>query len=152
MELHHISFCRVLNNLKEYAVKALVNAVDHLGTVAYKLNDLLSQQTSELSNVELHIDCLDQVLACVVNSNLPGIFLMKTWKYHSWLFISHCNTLKQDTSKLFAMFGLYLSYYIKWPILFVMFGLHLCITYYDHIQYNTIFSIWETSYMPRTYW
>jgi hypothetical protein len=33
-------YVRVLDNLKDYAVRALVNAVDHLGTVAYKLTDL----------------------------------------------------------------------------------------------------------------
>jgi hypothetical protein len=52
---------RVLDNLKDYSVKALVNAVDHLGTVAYKLNDLLSQQTSEISTTELRAASLAQV-------------------------------------------------------------------------------------------
>lgn len=55
-------FClRVLDNLKDYAVRALVNAVDHLGTVAYKLTDLLEQQTLEVSTMELRISCLNQV-------------------------------------------------------------------------------------------
>lgn len=52
---------RVLDNLKDYAVRALVNAVDHLGTVAYKLTDLFEQQTLDASSVELKISCLDQV-------------------------------------------------------------------------------------------
>ena len=52
---------RVLDNLKDYAVRALVNAVDHLGTVAYKLTELLEQQTSDLSSTELKITCLNQV-------------------------------------------------------------------------------------------
>lgn len=60
--LHNEQKQTVLENLKDYAVKALVNAVDHLGTVAYKLNDLLSQQTTELSTTELKIACLDQRL------------------------------------------------------------------------------------------
>ncbi len=42
-------------------MKALVNAVDHLGTVAYKLNDLLNQQTTEISSVELRAASLAQV-------------------------------------------------------------------------------------------
>ncbi|KAJ0604085.1 putative ABI family protein [Helianthus annuus] len=50
----------VLDNLKDYAVRALVNAVDHLGTVAYKLTDLLEQQTLEISTTGLHISCLHQ--------------------------------------------------------------------------------------------
>lgn len=54
---------RVLDNLKDYAVRALVNAVDHLGTVAYKLTDLLEQQTSEVSTMELKASCLNQVIS-----------------------------------------------------------------------------------------
>lgn len=56
---------KVLDNSKNYAVKALVNAVDHLGNVASKLNDLLSNETVEIAATELRIDCLKQrVLAC----------------------------------------------------------------------------------------
>ncbi|WOK91399.1 putative protein ABIL1 isoform X2 [Canna indica] len=50
----------VLDNLKEYAVRALVNAVDHLGTVACKLTDLSEQQSSDISTVEFKISCLNQ--------------------------------------------------------------------------------------------
>ncbi|KAG2590204.1 hypothetical protein PVAP13_5NG279800 [Panicum virgatum] len=42
--LHSEQKQMVLDNLKDYAVRALVNAVDHLGTVAYKLTDLYEQQ------------------------------------------------------------------------------------------------------------
>ena len=52
---------RVLDNLKDYAVRALVNAVDHLGTVAYKLTDLLEQQTLDVSTMDLKVTCLNQV-------------------------------------------------------------------------------------------
>lgn len=52
---------RVLDNLKDYAVRALVNAVDHLGTVASKLTDLLEQQTLDVSTTELKVTCLNQV-------------------------------------------------------------------------------------------
>lgn len=52
---------RVLDNLKDYAVRALVNAVDHLGTVAYKLTDLLDQQTLDVSTMDLTVTCLNQV-------------------------------------------------------------------------------------------
>ena len=45
----------MLENLKDYAVRAVVNAVDHLGTVAYKLTDLFEQQASEVSTVELKV-------------------------------------------------------------------------------------------------
>lgn len=59
--LSWIKFARVLDNLKDYAVQALVNAVDHLGTVAYKLTDLLEQQILEVSAMELQASCLHQV-------------------------------------------------------------------------------------------
>lgn len=60
---------RVLDNLKDYAVRALVNAVDHLGTVAYKLTDLLEQQTSDVSTMDLKVTCINQVsfaVFCVI--------------------------------------------------------------------------------------
>ncbi|KAF3792821.1 hypothetical protein EJ110_NYTH10783 [Nymphaea thermarum] len=52
----------VLDNLKDYTVRALVNAVDHLGTVAYKLTDLFEQQTLDISTMDLKVTCLDQRL------------------------------------------------------------------------------------------
>ncbi|CAK9236505.1 unnamed protein product [Sphagnum tenellum] len=64
----------VLENLKDYSVKALVNAVDHLGTVAYKLNDLLNQQTAEISSVELRAASLAQRMrSCQEHSDREGL-------------------------------------------------------------------------------
>ncbi|KAK9147355.1 hypothetical protein Scep_006112 [Stephania cephalantha] len=54
-------YARVLDNLKDYAVRALVNAVDHLGTVAFKLTDLFEQQTSDVSDMELKVLSLNQL-------------------------------------------------------------------------------------------
>ncbi len=67
---------RVLDNLKEYSVKALVNAVDHLGTVAYKFNDLLSHQTSEISTTELRAASLAQVINDDHDSSSQPTFLL----------------------------------------------------------------------------
>ncbi|XP_052171312.1 protein ABIL1 [Diospyros lotus] len=64
----------VLDNLKDYAVRALVNAVDHLGTVAYKLTDLLEQQTLDVSSMELKVSCLDQqLLTCQTYMDKEGL-------------------------------------------------------------------------------
>lgn len=52
---------RVLDNLKDYAVRALVNAVDHLGTVAYKLTDIFDQQSSDASALDCKVSSLNQV-------------------------------------------------------------------------------------------
>ncbi|XP_004306717.1 PREDICTED: protein ABIL1 [Fragaria vesca subsp. vesca] len=60
--LHSEQKQMVLDNLKDYAVRALVNAVDHLGTVAYKLTDLLDQQTLDVSTMDLKVTCLNQKL------------------------------------------------------------------------------------------
>ncbi|KNA12423.1 hypothetical protein SOVF_126140 [Spinacia oleracea] len=72
--LHSEQKQMVLDNLKDYAVRALVNAVDHLGTVAYKLTDLLEQQTSDLSTTELKVTCLNQkLLTCHTYMEMEGL-------------------------------------------------------------------------------
>lgn len=63
----------VLENLKDYTVKALVNAVDHLGTVAYKLDEVLSQQINEISAAELRVAGLSQRMRiCQEHRNVEG--------------------------------------------------------------------------------
>lgn len=54
----------VVDTLKEYAVKALVNTVDHLGSVTYKVSDLLDEKVDEVSGTELRISCIEQVITC----------------------------------------------------------------------------------------
>ncbi|KAL6565976.1 hypothetical protein OROHE_005031 [Orobanche hederae] len=49
----------VLDNLKDYTIRTLVNAIDHLGTVAYKLSDVLEQQTPDISSMDLKVTCLN---------------------------------------------------------------------------------------------
>ncbi|KAA8516116.1 hypothetical protein F0562_019295 [Nyssa sinensis] len=72
--LHSEQKQMVLDNLKDYAVRALVNAVDHLGTVAYKLTDLLEQQTLDVSTMELKVSCLNQqLLTCRTYTDKEGI-------------------------------------------------------------------------------
>ncbi|GFY97391.1 ABI-1-like 1 [Actinidia rufa] len=65
---------RVLDNLKDYAVRALVNAVDHLGTVACKLTDVLEQQTLDVSTIECKASCLNQqLLTCQAYMDKEGL-------------------------------------------------------------------------------
>ncbi|CAA2940307.1 Hypothetical predicted protein [Olea europaea subsp. europaea] len=52
----------VVNTLKDYSVKALVNTVDHLGSVSYKVNDLLDELVDEVSGTELRLSCIEQRL------------------------------------------------------------------------------------------
>ncbi|XP_010230991.1 probable protein ABIL4 isoform X1 [Brachypodium distachyon] len=64
----------VLDNLKDYAVRAVVNAVDHLGTVAYKLTDLFEQQASEISTFELKVARLNQqIFTCQIYVDKEGV-------------------------------------------------------------------------------
>lgn len=57
-----ISFTRFLDNLKDYAVRALVNAIDHIGTVSYKFSDIVEQQATEISAIDLKVACINQVM------------------------------------------------------------------------------------------
>lgn len=54
--------CRVVDTLKDYAIKALVNTVDHLGAVSCKVNDVLGETVNEVSETELRVTCIQQVL------------------------------------------------------------------------------------------
>ncbi|KAK4266924.1 hypothetical protein QN277_023782 [Acacia crassicarpa] len=64
----------VLDNLKDYAVRALVNAVDHLGTVAYKLTDLVEQQTLDVSTIDSKVSTLSQqLLTCQIYTDKEGL-------------------------------------------------------------------------------
>ncbi|OEL21923.1 putative protein ABIL4 [Dichanthelium oligosanthes] len=72
--LHSEQKQMVLDNLKDYAVRAVVNAVDHLGTVAYKLTDLFEQQASEVSTFELKVARLNQqIFTCQVYTDKEGL-------------------------------------------------------------------------------
>lgn len=63
-----------LDNLKDYAVRALVNAIDHLGTVSYKLSDILEQQTLEISSIDLKVTCVNQkLLTCQTYTDKEGL-------------------------------------------------------------------------------
>ncbi|KAK4794494.1 hypothetical protein SAY86_012488 [Trapa natans] len=72
--LHSEKKQMVLDNLKDYAVKVIVNAVDHLGTVACKLNDLLEQQTLDVAVMQQKVANLHQrLLTCQTYSDQEGL-------------------------------------------------------------------------------
>ncbi|VVA97848.1 unnamed protein product [Arabis nemorensis] len=50
----------VIETLKEYAAKAVVNTVDHLGSVSDKFNSFLSDNTSNFSTTHLRLSSLEQ--------------------------------------------------------------------------------------------
>lgn len=57
---------RVMRALKEYAVEAIVNAVDHLGSVSYKVNNLLDEEVDEVFLAESEISCVEQVWVFII--------------------------------------------------------------------------------------
>ncbi|KAG8051656.1 hypothetical protein GUJ93_ZPchr0001g30436 [Zizania palustris] len=50
----------VMSNLKEYCVKALVNTVDHLGSVSFKVSSLIDQRFDEVADANLGVSCIQQ--------------------------------------------------------------------------------------------
>ncbi|KAB5531611.1 hypothetical protein DKX38_018281 [Salix brachista] len=77
----------VVETLKDYAIKALVNTVDHLGSVTYKVNDLLDEKVDEVSGTEFRMSCIEQRLrTCQEYIDHEGIsqqsLVIDTPKYH----------------------------------------------------------------------
>ncbi|MQL89890.1 hypothetical protein Taro_022489 [Colocasia esculenta] len=86
-QILELSLCRVVDTLKDYAIKALVNTVDHLGSVSYKVNDLLDEKFDEVSGTELRVYCIEQRLrTCQEFIDLEGLsqqsLVIATPKYH----------------------------------------------------------------------
>lgn len=50
-----------MDALKAYTIKALVSTVDHLGSVSYKVNDLLSEKIDEVSVTNIRVSHIEQV-------------------------------------------------------------------------------------------
>ncbi|KAK4400278.1 protein ABIL2 [Sesamum angolense] len=52
----------VIESSKDYVAKALVSTVDHLGSVADKLNRFLDEKAKEFSATKIRFSCMEQVL------------------------------------------------------------------------------------------
>ncbi|KAF5947522.1 hypothetical protein HYC85_013479 [Camellia sinensis] len=64
----------VVDTLKDYAIKALVNTVDHLGSVTYKVNNLVDEKVDEVSGTELRVSCIEQrIRTCQENIDREGL-------------------------------------------------------------------------------
>ncbi|XP_010445754.1 PREDICTED: protein ABIL4-like [Camelina sativa] len=57
----------VIETLKEYAAKAVVNTVDHLGSVSDKFNSFLSDNSTHFSTTHLRLSSLEQVKHSISN-------------------------------------------------------------------------------------
>ncbi|KAM1817957.1 hypothetical protein ACFX15_002088 [Malus domestica] len=77
----------VVETLKDYAIKALVNTVDHLGSVTYKVNDLFDEKVDEVSGTEFRVSCIEQrIRTCQEYIDHEGLSqqssVIDTPKYH----------------------------------------------------------------------
>ncbi|CAN1138966.1 Protein ABIL2 [Linum perenne] len=51
----------VIETCKDYTIKALINTVDHLGSVAFKLNSYIDHTTCEVASMDLRVYTMDQI-------------------------------------------------------------------------------------------
>ncbi|XP_039065264.1 protein ABIL2-like [Hibiscus syriacus] len=77
----------VVETLKDYAIKAIVNTIDHLGSVTYKVNDFMEEKVDEVSGTELQVSCVEErVQNCQKYIDREGISqqssMIITPKYH----------------------------------------------------------------------
>ncbi len=93
--LLHLGLYRMFDHLKKFSIEALMNAVDQLGNVVYKLNDLLAQQTTCVTAAELRTAALAQVIN---NSHMHVHALL----HYSKILHTHSNVYQ--TSSLFFFF------------------------------------------------
>ncbi len=95
--------CRMFDHLKKFSIKALVNAVDQLGNVVSKLNDLLAQQTTCVTAAELRTAALAQVKN---NSHMHVHGLLHYSK------ILHTNSnICQTSSSFFFFFSHFVNFF-----------------------------------------
>lgn len=57
----NIFLFRVVESVKDYTIKALINTVNHLGSIAFKVNNLVEEKFAEASQTGLQLTCLEQV-------------------------------------------------------------------------------------------
>ncbi|KAJ8649553.1 hypothetical protein MRB53_002576 [Persea americana] len=77
----------VANTLKDYAVRAIVNTVDHLGCASDKVNGLFDEKADEVAATELRVSCIEQkIQTCQAHNDREGIsqqsLAIMTPKYH----------------------------------------------------------------------
>ncbi|KAL5226289.1 hypothetical protein ABZP36_014554 [Zizania latifolia] len=77
----------VMSNLKEYSVKALVNTVDHLGSISFKVSSLIDQRFDEVADANLRVSCIQQrVQASQASMDREGLsqqsLVITAPKYH----------------------------------------------------------------------
>ncbi|XP_059644415.1 protein ABIL2-like isoform X2 [Cornus florida] len=110
-EYFELSYCKddqkqlVVETLKDYATKALISTVDHLGSIAYKVNNFLDEKVDEISGTELRFSCVEQRLrTCQDIIDRGGLYqqssVVRTPKYYKGYIIPVGETIHAiDNSK-----------------------------------------------------
>ncbi|KAE8681386.1 putative protein ABIL2 [Hibiscus syriacus] len=98
----------VVETLKDYAAKAIVNTIDHLGSVTYKVNDFLEEKVDEVSGTERRVSCVEELREY---ENAKNILTMKEFpnsrrllKHRSTIKVTCCQAITRLYSVLFAFF------------------------------------------------
>ncbi|KAL7003628.1 Protein abil2 [Sarracenia purpurea var. burkii] len=110
----------VVDTLKDYAIKALVNTVDHLGSVTYKVNDLLDEKVDEVSGTELRVSCIEQRLrTCQEYIDREGLseqsLVINTPKYHKRYILPVGETMRGASHTKSKCQGCSLDDEDEWP-------------------------------------
>ncbi|CAI9760574.1 unnamed protein product [Fraxinus pennsylvanica] len=96
----------VVETSKDYATKALISAVDHLGSIADKLGQFLDEKAIELSETKLRFSCIEQIETRNISTrfiDLSGLsqqsLIIKTPKHHKHYIIPAGEILHGGVSK-----------------------------------------------------
>ncbi|KAH0864578.1 hypothetical protein HID58_081789, partial [Brassica napus] len=100
----------VVETLKDYAVKALVNTVDHLGSITYKVNDFIDERVDEVAETELRVSCIEQRLRmCQEYMDHEGrsqqSLVIETPKFHKRYILPAGETIKTTNLDKLNYFG-----------------------------------------------
>ncbi|CAN6810346.1 unnamed protein product [Brassica oleracea] len=60
----------VVGTQKDYAIKALVNTADHLGSVTYEANEYVDEKVDQVAGTELRVACIDQRVKRLLGGSL----------------------------------------------------------------------------------
>ncbi|XP_074562289.1 putative protein ABIL3 [Curcuma longa] len=102
----------VMRALKEYAIEAIANAVDHLGSVSYKVNNLLDEEADEIFLAESELSCIEQRLrtcqACIDQKGLSQqSLLIRPPKHHKHYILPGESMADSDTQPILKYEGFY---------------------------------------------
>ncbi|MED6108525.1 hypothetical protein PIB30_024861 [Stylosanthes scabra] len=100
----------VIETLKDYTIKALVNTVDHLGSVTFKVNDLLDDKVAQVSQANLRLSCIEQrIRTCQAFMDHEGgtqqSLVISAPKYHKRYILPVGESINSDSLRRMKYLG-----------------------------------------------